>query len=217
MFARAVQRPRLILLLIASVVAVSGCGGEAQDANEPEGTYKLEVADASFPAKQSIAEASTMRIRVRNPARRTVPNVAVTVETKGAKAGDGVTAFGQKSDDPRLADSNRPVWILYQEPVGGTSAYTNTWTLGPLKGGETKTFEWKLTAVEPGSYSLAYSVAPGLDGKAKLARGSDAEGTFSVQVADEPVPARVNSKGEVVRGEEAGAGAGFALAPGRVE
>ena len=207
MFARAVSAPRLTPLLIAALVAVSGCGGgESQDANETEGTYRLEVADATFPAKQSIAEATTMRIRVRNPERRTVPNVAVTVETKGAKAGDGVTAFGQKSDDARLADSSRAIWILDEEPKGGTSAYSNTWSLGPLKAGETKTFEWKLTAVEPGSYSLAYRVAPGLDGKARLAAGSKVRGIFTVQVADEPVPARVNSEGEVVRGEEAGAG-----------
>jgi hypothetical protein len=207
MFARAVSAPRLTPLLIAALVAVSGCGGgEPQDANETEGTYRLEVSDATFPAKQSIAEATTMRIRVRNPEQRTVPNVAVTVQTKGAKAGDGVTAFGQKSDDARLADSSRPIWILDEEPKGGTSAYSNTWSLGPLKGGQTKTFEWKLTAVEPGSYSLAYRVAPGLDGKARLAAGSKARGIFTVQVADKPVPARVNSKGEVVRGEEAGAG-----------
>jgi hypothetical protein len=206
MFARAVPVLRLIVPLIALLAAASGCGGEAQDANEPEGSYRLEVADASFPAKQAIAEQSTMRIRVRNPGDSEVPNVAVTVETKGGKAGDGLTAFGQKSTDSRLADPNRPVWVLDQEPVGGTSAYANTWTLGPLKGGETKTFEWKLTAVEPGSYSLAYRVAPGLDGKAKLATGTRARGTFAVTVSDEPVPARVNSKGEVVRGEEAGAG-----------
>ena len=207
MFARAVSAPRLILPLLAALVALSGCGGgEAQDANETEGTFRLEVADATFPAKQGVAEQTTMRIRVRNPEQRTVPNVAVTVETKGASAEDGVTAFGQKSDDARLADDSRPVWILDQEPVGGTSAYANTWTLGPLKGGETKSFEWKLTAVEPGSYSLAYRVAPGLDGKAKLAEDSKATGTFDVTVRDEPVPARVNSKGEVVRGEEAGAG-----------
>ena len=206
MFARAVSAPRLIPFVIAALVAVSGCGGESQDANETEGTYRLEVADASFPAEQSIAEPTTMRIQVRNPEQRTVPNVAVTVETKGAKAGDGVTAFGQKSDDARLADSSRPIWILDEEPKGGTSAYANTWSLGPLKGGQTKTFEWKLTAVEPGRYALAYRVAPGLDGKARLAAGSKARGTFTVQVADDPVPARVNSKGEVVRGEEAGAG-----------
>ena len=206
MFARAVSAPRLIVPVLALVATLSGCGGERQDANEPEGTYRLEIADASFPATQGIAEQSTMRIRVRNPARRTVPNVAVTVETKGAKAGDGVTAFGQKSDDARLADQSRPIWVLDREPVGGTSAYSNTWSLGPLKGGQTKTFEWKLTAVEPGRYSLAYRVAPGLDGKARLAAGGKTRGTFSVRVSDEPVPARVNSKGEVVRGEEAGAG-----------
>lgn len=207
MFARAVSAPRPIPLLLAAMVALSGCGGgESQDANEPEGSFRLEVADASFPAKQGIAEQTTMRIRVRNPEQRTVPNVAVTVETKGAKADDGVTAFGQKADDARLADANRPIWILDQEPVGGTSAYANTWTLGPLEGGQTKTFEWKLTAVEPGSYSLTYRVAPGLDGNARLAAGSKARGTFDVTVRDEPVPARVNSDGEVVRGEEAGAG-----------
>jgi hypothetical protein len=206
MFARAVSARRLIIPLIAVLAVLPGCGGEAQDADEPEGTYRLEVADASFPAKQGIAEQSTMRIAVRNPGRRVVPDVAVTVETKGAKPGDGLTAFGQKSEDARLADPDRPVWILDREPTGGTSVYSNTWTLGPLKGGETKTFEWKLTAVEPGRYSLAYRVSPGLDGKAKLADGSKSRGRFAVTVADEPVPARVNAQGEVVRGEEAGAG-----------
>jgi hypothetical protein len=207
MFAPAVSARRLIVALIAALVAVSGCGGgEAQDADEPEGTYRLEVADASFPATQAIAEQSTMRIQVRNPGESDVPDVAVTVETKGSKPDDGLTAFGQKSEDSRLADPNRPIWVLDQEPVGGTSAYANTWTLGPLKGGETKTFEWKLTAVEPGSYSLAYRISPGLDGKAKLASGTRAGGTFAVTVSDEPVPARVNSEGEVVRGEQAGAG-----------
>ena len=207
MFARAVSVPRIIPCLIAALVALSGCGGgEAQDADEPEGTYRLEVADASFPEEQSIAEQTTMRIAVRNPEERTIPNVAVTVETKGANSGDGVTAFGQKADDARLADSNRAIWVLDEEPKGGTSAYANTWSLGPLKSGQTKTFEWKLTAVEPGDYSLAYRVAPGLDGNARLAAGSKARGTFSVKVIDEPVPARVNSDGEVVRGEEAGAG-----------
>src|SRR5262245_44084220 len=79
MFARAVSAPRLIPLLIAAVVAVSGCGGSSQADNEAEGNYKLEVADASFPAKQGIAEQTTMRIQVRNPEQKTVPNVAVTV------------------------------------------------------------------------------------------------------------------------------------------
>jgi hypothetical protein len=207
MFARAVSAPRLILAALAALtLLVAGCGGQRQDADEPSGTFKVDIAKASFPPKQHIAEQSTMRIQVHNPDSQTVPNVAVTVETKGANSADGVTAFGQKSDDSRLADANRGIWVLDDGPKGGTSAYANTWSLGPVRPGETKTFEWKLTPVEPGVYSIDYRVAPGLDGKARLAAGSKARGTFAVRIADEPVPARVNADGEVVRGEEAGAG-----------
>ena len=188
-------------------MAVSGCGGgESQDANEPEGTYRLEVADASFPAEQGIAEAD------HDAHPRAQPGAAHRPERRRDGRDQGRQGRRRRhrvrAEVRRLAPRrpSRPIWILDQEPVGGTSAYANTWTLGPLKGGETKTFEWKLTAVEPGSYSLAYRVAPGLDGKAALAAGSKARGTFAVRVVDEPVPARVNSKGEVVRGEEAGAG-----------
>jgi hypothetical protein len=207
MFAAAVQGRRLTLLIAAALAGATGCGAESQDANEPEGTFRLDVVDASFPAKQSIADPATMRIRIRNPDSETLPNVAVTVETKGVRPGDGPVAFAQSDADPRLADPNRPVWVLDAEPKGGTSAYANTWSLGPLKAGQAKTFEWKLTAVEEGEYELDYRVAPGLDGKARLADGSKARGRFQVSISDAPVPARVTDDGEVVRGEEAGAGA----------
>jgi hypothetical protein len=206
MFARAVTARRLTGLLAAAIVALSGCGGDRQDADEPEGDFRLEVVDASFPAKQSIAEAVTMKIRVRNPGSDDAPNVAVTVETKGATPDAGPVAFAQSRSDPRLADPNRPVWVLNEEPGGGASTYSNTWTLGKLAAGKEKTFEWRLTAAEAGEYSLSYRVAPGLDGKAKLAEGSKADGKFDVSISDKPVPARVNDQGEVVRGEEAGAG-----------
>jgi hypothetical protein len=205
MFARAVSAPRPILCLFAAVAAISGCGGDPQDADEPEGTYRLEVAGASFPEDQHIADKATMRIRVRNPEQRAVPVVAVTVETK-PKAGGGPVAFSQSGSDSRLADPNRPVWVLDAGPRGGSSAYANTWSLGRLKGGETRTFEWKLTAVEPGDYTINYRVAPGLDGKARLAAGSRARGSFQVTISDDPVPARVDGEGNVERGEEAGAG-----------
>jgi hypothetical protein len=205
MFARAVPALRLIVALFAAIV-LAGCGQERQDADEPSGDFRVDVADASFPAKQHIAEQSTMRIRVRNPDKETVPNVAVTVQTKPSDPGQGPIAFAQSKGDPRLADPSRAVWILDREPKGGTSAYTNTWVLGPLKSGESKTFEWKLTPVQAGDYSITYRISPGLDNKARLADGSKATGTFTVNVSDKPVPARVNSKGQVVRGEKAGAG-----------
>jgi hypothetical protein len=47
---------------------------------------------------------------------------------------------------------------------------------------------------------VRYSVSPGLHGKAVPASGQRTTGSLRVTISDEPVPARVNGKGEVVRG-----------------
>ena len=186
-------------MLVVTTVLVAGCGsGPRQDANEPSGSYKLEVAAAKFPASQSIAQDSRMIVTVRNDDTKAAPNVAVTVETDPSKAGQGTVAFGQRVDDSRLADNERPVWIVNEGPTGGDSAATNTWALGRLGPGETRTFTWKVTAVEAGSYTLRYRISPGLAGKAKLAAGGRTDGLFKVTIDDKPVPARVNDKGQVV-------------------
>jgi len=185
---------------------LAGCGGgPRQDEDEPKGSYRLEVTGAKFPSSQSIAESATMEVRVRNADSKTAPNVAVTVETDAAKPGEGVVAFGQRSDDPRLSDPERPVWVVDEPPPGGDSAATNTWTLGALKSGQTKTFRWRVTAVEPGTYTIKYRISPGINGRARLARGGRTDGSFRVEIADKPVPARVDDNGNVVRGEAPGA------------
>jgi hypothetical protein len=191
---------------LALGLIAAGCGsGPRQDASEPKGTYKLEVADAKFPASQAIAQSTTMSIRVRNADSKAAPNVAVTVETTPKTPGQGTSAFGQRSDDSRLSDADRPVWVVDQGPIGGDSAATNTWALGSLKAGETKEFRWKVTAVEPGSYTVRYRIAPGLQGRARLAGGGRTNGSFRVRIDDKPVPARVDDDGNVVRGEAPGA------------
>jgi hypothetical protein len=193
-------------MLVVTTVLVAGCGsGPRQDADEPSGSYKLEVAAAKFPASQSIAQDSRMIVTVRNDDTKAAPNVAVTVETDPSKAGQGTVAFGQRVNDSRLSDNERPVWIVNEGPPGGDSAATNTWALGRLGAGETKTFTWKVTAVEPGSYTLRYRISPGLAGKAKLAAGGRTDGLFKVTIDDKPVPARVDDDGNVVRGETPGA------------
>ena len=193
-------------MLVVTTVLVAGCGGgPRQDADEPSGSYKLEVAAAKFPASQSIAQDSRMIVTVRNDDTKAAPNVAVTVETDPSKAGQGTVAFGQRVDDSRLSDNERPVWVVNEGPPGGDSAATNTWALGRLGPGETKTFTWKVTAVEPGSYTLRYRISPGLAGKAKLAAGGRTDGLFKVTIDDKPVPARVDDDGNVVRGEAPGA------------
>lgn len=195
---------RSLVVVSALAVALAACGGERQDANEPNGEFTLQVVDASFPARQTTAQHSTMRISVRNTDDRDLPNLAVTVETAPAR-GEAAAAFALASDDARLADKNRPVWILDRAPAGGESAYTNTWALGPMRPGQTREIEWRLTAVRAGDYTVNYRVSPGLNGKAVPANGQRTTGSFKVTISDDPVPARVNGKGEVVR-ETAGGG-----------
>jgi hypothetical protein len=183
-------------------LALAGCGSERQDADEPEGEFTLEVIEASFPERQTTAQRSVMRLSVRNTDDRDLPNLAVTIATEGGDSGDPAGAFAVAAEDPRLADRSQPVWIVDRGPAGGETAATNTWALGPMFPGETREVEWRLTAVRPGTYTVNYAVAPGLYGNAVPAGGQRTRGSFDVVISDEPVPARVNSKGEVVRGSE---------------
>ena len=189
-----------LLALCLLLPAIAGCGTPTQDADEPKGEFTLDIVKASFPAEQSIAQESTLRLTVRNTDDRDLPNLAVTVETEPPAGGKAApTAFGQANGDVRLADPNRPVWIIDRAPEGGDSAFTNTWAMGRMFPGETKDVEWRLTAVRAGTYKVNYRIAPGLNGKAVAANGQHVTGSFNVTISDEPVPARVNDKGQVVR------------------
>ena len=184
-----------------AALAVTGCGSERQDEDEPEGEFTLEVVEASFPERQTTAQHATMRLAVRNTDDRALPNLAVTIDTEAPGRGEPSEAFAVAAPDPRLADDNKPVWIVDRGPEGGQTAATNTWAVGRMFPGQTVELEWRVTAVRPGSYTVNYSVSPGLDGKAVPADGQRTTGSFEVEISDEPVPARVNAKGEVVRGE----------------
>lgn len=170
--------------LATAALALAGCGGgERQDANEEAATYTVDVTQASFPAKQRLAKQSVMRIAVKNTGREALPDVAVTVDS-----------FSRRSEQAGLADPERPVFVIDAAPDGGTTAYTNTWALDGLRPGQTKTFVWKVTPIEAGSYKLKYTVAAGLNGKAKAtaAGGGAATGTFPVRVSSKPGQSRVN-------------------------
>lgn len=201
----ALERRRLHLAFAClCAVALGSCGGgERQDANEPEGKFKVEVVNAAFPAKQKLAKRSELRITVRNADSRPIPDVAVTVHGFD-------TRLGNKS----LADPKRPVFVINGRPkdigtfpeskdaapVGGETAYVDTWALGRLKPGQQKTFRWSVTAVRPGPYRLTYSVAAGLDGKAKAvtAGGTAPRGLFTGKIADTPPDTRVADDGHTV-------------------
>lgn len=171
--------------LTGLALVLAGCGSqERQDKNERAGTYTVDVTRASFPAKQHLARATVMRIAVKNTGSHALPDVAVTVD-----------GFTRRSKEAGLADPERPVWIVDDGPKGGSTAYVATWALDELRPGQTKTFTWKVTPIEAGRYRLKWTVAAGLDGKAKArdASGdSPVTGTFPVRVSRKPSDARVN-------------------------
>jgi hypothetical protein len=164
--------------LAALTLSLGACGASQQDEDEPEGTYKVDIISASFPGRQHLADEANLRIRIQNKDSREIPNLSVTVD-----------GFGQRRDDPTLADPERPVWLLNEGPRNTNSAYTNTWSAGPLPAGQTRTLNWKVTAARAGTYSIRYRVAAGIHGKAvaEAADGSGpAKGSFIARISRTP-------------------------------
>jgi hypothetical protein len=163
-------------LALAAGLAACG-GGEAQDEDEPEGTWKVDVISASFPGRQHLAEESKLRITVKNVDSRAVPNLAVTVD-----------GFDFRKESTQLQDRTRPIWVIDEPPVNSTTAFTNTWAVGELGPGRTTTLSWSLAAVRAGTYTVRWRVNAGLHGKAKarLPDGAVPKGSFIARVTDKP-------------------------------
>jgi len=187
---------------------VAGCGEAARDASEPKGTYAVEVVRARFPHKQAVAHDTRLEMVVRNAGARTVPNVAVTIDS-----------FYYRSDYPHLSANKRPVWIVntgpgavakrpieseeINPPGGAETVFVNTWALGPLAAGHQARFVWRVTPVKSGSHTIHYALAAGLDGKAvaRLPAGGRPVGALVAQVAPLPPRTHVNPEtGQIVLG-----------------
>jgi hypothetical protein len=145
-----------------------------------------------------------------------------------AQAGEGVYAqpFGTaqpagNNASTTPASNENPsyqIWVIDKPPdpsnckgragyscaggsFGGSVSYdANTWAHGPLKAGDTATFDWALTAVKPGHWRLGWIVSAGLSGKAKavLSDGSMPHGTFPVTISTTPGQSYVNNSGQIV-------------------
>jgi hypothetical protein len=186
---------------------LAACGSEKrQDENEAEGTFEVEVVEAEFPRKQKLAQRSDLVISVRNAGSKAIPNIAVTVD-----------GFDKRKEAQNLSDPKRPVFVINGQPkeIGGfpeskdaapegcDTAYVNTWACGRLKPGDERSFEWSVTAVQGGPYKLKYTVAAGLDGKAKAvdSSGSRPTGVFAGTISSEAPKTRVAEDGKtVIRG-----------------
>jgi hypothetical protein len=127
-----------------------------------------------------------------------------------------------------LANQARPVWVIEQAPDrtshpcpqnvdpetytgpnystcvggpgGGATAYVNTWALGQLPPGQSRSFRWQLAAVQPGTYVVHWRIGAGLNGKANAvsASGAPPRGSFTVTIAASPQQAYVNNGGQII-------------------
>jgi hypothetical protein len=175
-------------------VLASGCGGgQRQDADEPAGTFEVQVVIASFPEDQSISQSAPMRIVVRNAGKQTIPDLAISL-----------SGLSDRNPAPGLADPQQPLWIVEQQPTAAATADGFTWGMGAVPPGATSEFELSLNPAVPGTHEVKWTVAAGLNGKAMARSSSGARpaGTFTVRVSDEPAAAHVDpDTGKVVTGE----------------
>lgn len=196
---RAALQPAIVLACALAAPIASGCGEGERNASEEKRSYDIEVVSARFPRKQAIARDTALEISVRNVGTHTIPNVAVTVDS-----------FSYKSTYPNLAANLRPTWVVDQgpgavanpsvesesvnPPGGAQTSFLNTWALGPLAPGGTKTFVWKVSPVKAGKHTIHFQVNAGLDGnaRAQLANGGRPGGSLTVQVAPKPPATHVN-------------------------
>lgn len=197
----AILRAGTAVTAATSALLVAGCGGGArQDAADHAATYRVDVAPVSFPRSQTLAQHTRLRITVRNADTRTIPNLAATIEAPAT--GTSAEAFATLSDQPDLASTSRPLWVLDAGPYDGDTAAPNTWAIGSLAPGATKTFTWDLTAITPGTHTITYRLAGSVAGKSKLALASTGEvpqGAVTVRVSDKPAQAKVTPDGRIVR------------------
>lgn len=181
-------------LATAAVVAGCGGGGARQDEAEADGTYTVQVSRARFARLQGLGETTPFSVVVRNPGTETIPNVAMTVD-----------GFANPDAVPGAADPQRPIWIVNAGPLGGKTAYVNTWALGPLKPGQSRVFTWSVTSTVPGTHTLSYRVAGGLNGNARAVTAGNGvpQRSVTARVTRRPRTSTVDPQtGAVVYGAE---------------
>ena len=171
----------------------------------------MKVERASFPQRQSLAKNSTMEIVVRNAGQKMIPTISVTVKC-GTELGG---SFSTATQDTNVADPLRPQFVVNKlptatervnppldpAPLERSSAYADTYPLGPLGVGRTATFMWDVTAVRAGPYHLCWRVNAGLYGKAKAVAasgGAPISGEFKGTVSSKAPKATIGPDGRSI-------------------
>jgi hypothetical protein len=213
----------LALSLAGLSLLAAGCGSrtskaDSQDKSEPAGDYQVKLISADFPLDQKLAKDSTMMIVVKNAGTKRVPDISVTIKCPGPGLGG---SFNTVVSDSDVADPERPQFIVDRIPTANprkappldpaplerSSAFVDTYPLGPLDPGRTARFRWDVTAVKAGPFRLCWRVNAGLYGKAKAIAASDSKpisGEFKGEVSNKAPAARIANDEHTVIEEPAG-------------
>lgn len=185
----------------AALALAAGCGGDDDDSAGQPVSYRVSAPIATFPPVQRLARPATLELTVKNTGRRTIPNVAATLLTGGRGFGGRLApAFSSTSDAEQLASRTRPVWIVDRGPIGGDTAFGNTWALGSLAPEQEKTFTWRVVPVRAGSYRIRYRLFGSTSGEMqlRLRNGQAPVGTIPVRITGKPEQVQVTEDGRVV-------------------
>lgn len=194
----------LVALAVAGATMLSACGATTRSHTTLKrlGTYTVKAA-SSFPSHQRLSEKSQLVVTVTNMSKATLPDVAVTLTNPDHRQAAGSTGSllpSSDTDPPLLTDRARPIWTINSAPQAcgrdcenlgpgpDTATYSRTWALGQLAPGKTIKFDWRVTAVQPGTFTIHYTVAADVAGGVKtvLPGGAPATGVLAVQIAGPP-------------------------------
>lgn len=197
----------LSLALLAPAVAV-GCGGgdSNQFPGEKAGSYPLEVVESSFRPVQTVAGTYDLVIAARNSGDKPIPALSTTLDLPGLGS---TLAFAYRDPQANLAQPQRPVWVLEEgyPKLAGTvgrggaeTANRRTFNFGRVEPGDTANMVWRVTALKPGRYRLAWELSAGLAPgvKAETASGGQPHGSLPVRIGNRPRLTRVDEQGRVV-------------------
>ncbi len=207
--------PRFILILglvlgtLSATLVATGCGGDdngGQFANEAAGEFQVEVLDASFKPRQTIAQTYDLTITVENTGDETIPALNAVIDLPGMGS---TLAFAYGDKQPGLAMNQRPIWVVEEGwpklagttgRGGATTTDRRTFEFGELAAGDTAEMVWRVTAVRPGRYEIRYQIGAGLgpDTTAVDASGEAPSGLLPVRISDFARLTEINEKGQVV-------------------
>ena len=194
--------------VLAMAVLLAACGGSSSDSNQKAGTYEVQVTNC-LGGKQFVGQTSLLKIDARNTGKKTVPDLAVTIDIEGKYGEAARIPFAVHDPQPGLANGDRPVWVLAatyprlegsNSPGGAETSAPKTYTFGEVKPGKSVAAIWKLSAVRPGKYTVAYEINAGLDSEIKTVTtgGSPPGGTFVANITTALPETEVNGAGEIV-------------------